>query len=213
MTFFWIIVIIVVVWWLASHSKKTVVVSVPNNKDDEKAKTEITEEMVFSTQTIFDKKLNDEIDFPDAIRGVRIYIYRNLMCHWYDKLASENRYNEDITQKLRNDWLDYMWAVEHGSTYTYLSSEFWDEKDNTKSDYYRDKDILASKKMFAIEEAFAMAVGKKEVEELALVRKMDFYKFDKFGNLAPEGFEYDFLDELKPIKGYKKVKNKIKNNN
>jgi len=33
------------------------------------------------------------------------------MLDWFNKLAAKNRYDEDLTQKLRKDWLDYMDAA------------------------------------------------------------------------------------------------------
>jgi hypothetical protein len=198
MIFFWIVVIIVVVWWLASRAKKTPPPSVSNTQEESLAKEIISEESTFNIQTKFENKLHDEIDFPNAIRGKEIYIYQHLMRPWYQKLASENRYNDEMTQKLRNDWLDYMGAVEDRSTCNYLSLEFWDEKEPKKSNDYRDQHVLASRKMFAIEDAFAAAVGKEAVEELNHVHKMDWDQFDKFGNRAPDGFRYDLREKLVP---------------
>ncbi len=198
MIFFWIVVIIVVVWWLASRPKKTPPIS--NVQEEPEKEEAVSEESVFNIQSKFEKKLHDEVDFPDAIRGVEIYIYQHLMRPWYAKLAGENRYNDEMTKKLRRDWLDYMGAVEDRSTYNYLSLEFWDEKEPKKSDDYRDQHILASRKMFAIEDAFAAAVGKEAVEELNHVRKLDWNQFDKFGNRAPDGSEYDLGGKLVPLK-------------
>ncbi len=198
MTFFWIIVIIVVVWWLASRSRGRAIETTTENMDEVNSK--ITEEVVFKAQTRFEKKLEEEIDFPDAITHRDIYIYRNLMRIWYNKLVGENRYNEEMIQKLRNDWLDYMYSIEHSNTSHYLSMEMYDEKDNTKSDSYGDEHIMASRKIFAIEDALAALLGKEAVEELNRVRKLDFDQFDKRGNLAPAGHRFNFSGKLEKIK-------------
>ena len=63
MTLFWIVVIIVVVWWLAGRSKKTAGVSVSDQENTQDDK--ISEEVVFNAQARFEKKLTEEIDFPD----------------------------------------------------------------------------------------------------------------------------------------------------
>jgi hypothetical protein len=185
-----------------SSAKKVEVVTSSYDDEESSNKTHtIGEESVFKRQTAFEKKLYEEVDFPDGIRGADVYVYKSLMCVWYRKLSSENRYNEEMTQKLRNDWLDYMNAMEDRSTSLYLSMELYDEKDNTQSESYRNDHIIESRKMFAIEEAFASAVGKEEVKELARIRDLSSLgNFDKFGNLAPKGFSYDLLGKLKPIK-------------
>lgn len=204
MPFFWVVVIIIVVWWLASQSKKkTGIAPIPMTTNGDEPVSKITEETIFKVQSRFEEKLTKEIDFPDAIRGIEIYIYRNLMRPWYDKLSSQNRYNEEMAQKLCRDWLDYMSAVEDRSTTNYLSLEFYDEKDSSKSDSYREEHVLASRKMFAIEDAFAASVGQEAIDELNRVRNLDFYAIDKFGNLAPEGFNFDLMGKLHPIKNKK----------
>lgn len=198
MIFFWIVVIIVVVWWLSTRTAKKEVATPASSEKADSVNT-ITEEVVFKVQSRFEKKLQEEVDFPDAISGVDTYVYWKLMRPWYDKLTGENRYKEEMVQKLRNDWLEYMGAVGDRSTYNYLSLEFWDEKDSTKSDDYREKHVLASRKMFAIQDGFAAAVGQDAVAELKRVRELDFSAIDKRGNLASEGFSFDMMGELKPI--------------
>ena len=198
MAFFWIIVIIIVVWWLASRSRvRTVEIA---TKNEEETKSKITEEAVFKAQTRFEKKLDEEIDFPDAITHRDIYIYRHLMRPWYDKLTGENRYNEDMIQKLRNDWLDYMYSLEDSNTSHYLYMETDDEKDKDKVDSYHNDHVMASRKIFAIENGFVALIGKEATEELSRVRKLDFDQFDKPGNLAPVGHRFNFLGKLEKIK-------------
>lgn len=182
--------IIVVVWWLARRSEKNSGNTNTTVEVEEPKTSQISEEVVFNIQNKFETKLRDEVDFPDAIGGFEAYVYSKLMLTWYNKLAGANRYNDEMTQKLRNDWTDYMGAIEDRSTYNYLSMEFYDEKDNAKSESYREKHILASRKAFAIEDAFAAAVGKDAEAELEAVRARDRWDFDKFGNMAPEGHTF-----------------------
>jgi hypothetical protein len=161
---------------------------------------EITDAILFECQKIFEKKLQDEIDFPDAIRGKDIYIYRNLMNVWFEKLSAKNRYDTEMTQKLRKDWIDYMQALEDRSTHNYLSFEFYDENDNTKSDGYRERCYLDNRKICFIEDAFTSEIGKDAVKELANIRAMDDEHFSRKGEKSPNGFIYDLgRKELVPV--------------
>jgi hypothetical protein len=154
-------------------------------------KDEISEEKIFEIQARFEKKLQEEIEFPDAIGGNEIYIYSKLMRVWFNKLSAQNRYNDLMLQKLRSDWLEYMEAVADSSTYNYLSMEFWDEKDQTKSNEYEEKQIMASRKVLAIQDAFATAIGEEAISELAIIKDMNFMEFSRRGELAPDGFKWD----------------------
>lgn len=210
MTIFWIIVAVAITYLLVKQSqssKQENTHNISTNSREEEKEVEITEEMVFRAQSAFETKLREETEFPDAISGDETYIYRNLMLGWFNKLAAKNRYDESLTKKLRGDWLDYMESVSDRSTYNYLSNEFWDEKDNSKSEAYREKHILASRKMFAIQDAFAAAIGKEAVTELAKIKAMDFMQFSRHGELAPEGYKWDLgRREIEPDKKTQKKK-------
>ena len=140
----------------------------------------ISEETVFKVQSKFEDKITNETYLPDAISGDEIYIYKNLMRPWFDKLTAQYRYDEKMTQKLRTDWLEYMEAVGDRSTYNYLSLESEDEKQSEK---YREDHITASRKMFAIQDAFAIAIGLDAVSELKKVKEMGFMSFSRHGEL------------------------------
>jgi len=195
----WVIVIILAVWWISKYFH-SISASSTNETSVSDKNNRIEEDTVIEIQGKFEKKLHDEINFPDAIRGMDVYIYSNLMRVWYKKLSSENRYNEEMTKKIRNDWVDYISFINDFSTYNYLSFEFYDSKDTTKSDSYSEKTGVAFNKKQAIEDAFASSTGTEAVNELARIRNLDHYSFDKLGNLAPKGFEYDLRGELKPKK-------------
>jgi len=203
MTILWIIVAIFITYLVVkpSQSSKPATTQDISTDNQDGKDVKITEETVFKVQSEFETKLRDETEFPDAISGYEIYIYRNLMLDWFNKLAAKNRYDEDLTQKLRKDWLDYMDAAADRSTYNYLSIESYDEKDNSKSEAYREKHIAASRKMFAIQDGFAAAIGKDAVAELARVKAMGFREFSRKGELAPEGYKWDLgRRELEPVK-------------
>ncbi len=156
----------------------------------------ITEDAVLKAQMEFEEKLQNETEFPGAISGQEVYIYWNLMNVWFNKLSAENRYNDEMTQKLRNDWLDYMEVVGDSSEYNWLSLESHsnhsnETKDNVESDSWRKKHIFAARKMLAIRDAFAVSVGQEAVNELAKVQALKYEDFSRFGKLAPDGFKWD----------------------
>lgn len=101
-----------------------------------------------------------------------------------------------MTQKLRSDWLEYMQAVRDRNTYNYLSLELEDED---KQKHYREEHIVASRKVFAIEDAFAAAIGEEAEEELTEIKAKDYWAFSRDGQLAPEGFMYSLSGELEPV--------------
>lgn len=201
MTFIGIALIIVVVWWLTKKSNKTEVISITTQPTDVVEETIITEEVVFEVQSRFETKLEEEIDFPDGIRGYPVHIYKNLMSVWYKKLSGENRYQDKMIQQIRKDWLSYIYSIEERATCHYLNMETSEDESPEKVSSYRERAFMASQKIQAIEDGFASAIGKEAVEELRRLREINdnsFGKFDKFGNLAPEGFEYDYSGELHP---------------
>ena len=181
-----IILIVGIVIWYHDDKKKKSLVDLENSP--------ITEETVFKAQAAFEKHLENTF-LPDAISGKEIYIYKNLMRVWYDKLSGNNRYEESMLQKLRNDWLDYMAALEDSNTYNYLSME---EEDEKESKVQREKEFTASRKVFAIENGFASLIGGDAVKELARVRALEYGAVDRSGNLAPSGFEFDAEEKLYP---------------
>lgn len=200
----WIIVIGVIIWFIYARNKEKVQQN--TTRTTEEKEVVISEEAVFKAQSKFEDKITNETDFPDAISGDEIYIYKNLMRPWFDKLVAQYRYDEKMTQKLRNDWLDYMEAVGDRSTYNYLSLESENEKQSEK---YREDHIAASRKMFAIQDAFATAIGVDVVSELKKIKEMGFMSFSRRGELAPEGFKWDLgRRELVPIKEKNKTPEK-----
>lgn len=194
--FAWVLVIILAIWLINKYSKGNAapahsggVISAPHNEI-------ISEETVFERQNEFEKRL-EQTYLPDSPSGRAIYIYRSLVCKWFYKLAADNRYNDEMTQKLRRDFLDYMYSTEHGWTAHYLSLEL---EDKESQDSYEEESRTHSRKTYTIENAFAAAIGKDAVEELEKARELSFSSVDRNGNLAPEGHHFDLSGNLKPIK-------------
>lgn len=188
---FIIIFFILIIWWI---SKKSHMANASSKQDPVSEKNEIGEEQVFNIQNNFEENLQNTV-LPDAIDGKEIYIYKNLMLPWYNKLSSQYRYDDTMIQKLRNDWIDYMNALKDRSTYNFLSLE---TEDDEKTASYRNDHVIASRRVFVIEEAFANSIGKEAVKKLTKIRKLDFFKnFSRQGDMAPNGFEYDVNDKLR----------------
>lgn len=190
---FWAIFIVIAVWWLFKRSKSTEVVKQATPAFVEKG---ISEEEVFKAQSSFEKKIL-ETYLPDHIHRKDIYIYQNLMSKWFSKLSGQNRYDENKIQKLRKDFLDYMEACEQGSSANYLSFEVENEQER---DSYSEEAEMCARKSFAIENAFAEALGQDAVSELNRIRSLNLTSISRSGELAPEGMEFDANDRLKPKK-------------
>ena len=185
-----IIIVILVIWWISKSYYK------PKHSTNTSAfaEDEITEEVVLEGQLDFEKDFEYAVGcgVPDSMSGRQTYIYRNLMSVWYSKLSSDNRYDDKMIQKIRKDWLDYMDSLKDENTYNFLS----ESEDKEKADSYGKKGLIASNKVWAIENAFASLIGKKAVDELARIRGLSYFDFNKNGNLAPDGFEFDSKGKL-----------------
>lgn len=157
----------------------------------------LDEETMFQMQSNFEEKLYEEVDSPNAIGRNSRYIFRFLMRPWFKKLSSENRYRDEMIQKVRQDWVDYMSAMEDRATLHYLSME----SDGEKSEQYNKRSYVAFNKQSSIERAFASAVGGNATEQLEEAYEIEYEKLSKYGDPAPEGMEYGLEGEkLTPIK-------------
>jgi len=186
-----IIIIIVVVWWIVkSHYEPKRSTNVSASVEDN-----ITEEDVLKEKSTFEKNFEHSVEcgVPDALSGQDIYIYRSLMCVWFSKLSSDNRYNDEMIQKIRRDWLDYMYSLESSKTLKFLSLE---AEEKEKQESYENKWYIEANKVCAIENAFASLIGKKAVDELTRIRGLNYFDFNKYGNLAPDGFEFNSEGKL-----------------
>lgn len=191
----WAIVIIIAVWLITKRSQKS---NLLQDEGDISARenSKIEEDYVFKVQGEFEKNLENTY-LPDAVTGKDLHIYYYLMRPWFNELSSKYRYDEAMIQKLRKDWLDYIEALGDRNTYNFLSLESQTDEQN---DHYREKHIVASRKVFAIQDGFAIAVGEEAVKKLADVQAREFFAFTREGEMAPEGFTYDLNGKLRPNK-------------
>jgi hypothetical protein len=157
----------------------------------------ISEEAVFEAQKQFERHFKETF-LPDAIPGQALYIYRHLMLPWYKTLSGRNRYDEKMTQKLREDFLVYTENIEDAYTYRFLYLEA--EVGSTTAHEYEEKSEFAARKVEAIQDAFAALMGEDSVTELLRIHRMDFNRFDNQGELAPDGFRFGLDGKLQPLK-------------
>lgn len=188
----WILLIGCLIVWFVWESKKSKTRS--SSQSDSISNGIITEDTVFKAQAVLEKQF-EHIYRPDAFSGQEIYIYRSLMTPWFSQLASDNRYKDDMSKKLRSDFLEYMAALQERRTCSYLGME---SEDQAARDAYWEEGAILSRKLCAIEDGFASAIGSEAVKELKHIRSLGFNDFNHHGEKAPKGFEYDLENKLKP---------------
>lgn len=194
MEIFIIIFVILGLIWLSLKQKAltNIITSnqkvLKNNSDNEE---EITDEIVALNEKAFEEEIFEKnySILPDSISNQEIYIYINLMSPWFKELSAKSRYKEEEIKKIRKDWIDYLDALKDKSLYAFLASE---EKDEVVKKEKEEKDTITSKKVWAIEDAFASAISQKAVKELNRIREITrFDAFNNRGELAPEGFRFN----------------------
>lgn len=179
--FIWIVIIILVLFF-TRKSNKNIYQNISYKENSVVKEKTLSDEDVFKTQIWYAKEIEQDY-LPDSIGGRAIYIYRNLMNQWFTKLSSENRYNEEMIQKLRRDFIDYMHATREGSTASYLSFEL-EDKERCKE--YDEEATILGRKAYSIENAFAAMMGKEAEEELNRIRDLGFNEIDNSGRLIPK---------------------------
>ena len=206
------IFIIIAVWFVSKEHYMRQVDNTPLKVEFLPVKKEITEQTVLEAQTKFEKKMKD-VYLPDAISGKEIFIYQHFMSVWYAKFSAEDRYDDEMIQKLRTDWLTYLEALREKAKFYYLAVE---SGERPKAETYRTEYEIASKKVITIEDAFAKAIGENAEGKLAYIRSLDdLSAFTKEGELVPEGYEINLEGKIQPIKKeksfsafFKKIKSK-----
>jgi hypothetical protein len=94
-------------------------------------------------------------------------------------LIAKYRYDEPMSNKIRSDWLSYVYLLESESRSSFLASEATDAK---KQQRHGQDARLERKQYLAIEDAFAAAIGNEAIEELKRVREAPHDAFDRFGS-------------------------------
>ena len=196
------IVVLIVVNVLLSRMNKNAAAT-RKQQSEEWERQRLSDEIVLKAKADFEKHLEEEVDLPDGIRWRKAYIYRHLMSKWSDSLIAKYRYDEPMSNKIRSDWLSYVYLLESESRSSFLSAEATDAK---KQERYGQDAWLERKQYLAIEDAFAAAIGNEAIEELKRVREAPHDAFDRLGRkpMAPIGYLYvpvslhPYDEDLKP---------------
>lgn len=191
-------VIIGTIWWLKQRTNYGTVIASTSDDKNAVSDTELT-----LLQTNFERRIVEEQDLPDGIRGKQAYIYWNLMRNWFAQLNAAYRYDAKALQ-LRLDWCDYIDLIHRTSTSRYLALES-DNED--KAAVYYEEVKLSSQRIGFIENAFAAAIGIEAIEELHMVKSREAGAFDRSGTqpIAPIGHHYfpvslnPYVEKCQPI--------------
>jgi hypothetical protein len=186
-----VVAVVIVLWQLDKQRVKKEALLF-----EEYEKTKLSDEAITKVQTEFEKRLEENTDLPDGIRGKEAFIYWNLMRNWFGSLIAANRYTETVSDKIKSDWLDYMSLLEEKSTLNFLCAEA--ENEEKRDRYYEEKDE-AAKKIELIENGMAAAIGEGAIEQLEHTRSRDYDAFDRSGKkpIAPIGYRY-FPTSIRP---------------
>jgi hypothetical protein len=197
------VTVAIAVWWFRFRaSRKTA--SYPNTAGT----SPLSEQELARLQTDFERRLANDCDLPDGIRGRDAYIYWNLMRNWFDRLIAANRYDDEYAKKLRLDWCEYIQLLPQAKTARFLALETNDE---AKASAYDHEAESASRSIELIQNAFATAIGTEAMEELREIRSRDADVFDRSGRrpMAPTGHHYfpvsisPYVEECKPKPSHK----------
>jgi hypothetical protein len=168
-------------------------------------KKRLSDEGIAKAQAEFEKRLEEEIDFPDGIRGRDAFVYWNLMHTWVATLIAAKRYSDTGSDKLRSDWLEYMGLIDQRARLSFLALET--ENEGKRDEYWEEADA-ARRKVTVIEDGVAAAIGQEAVAQLKDVRSRKYDAFDRSGKkpMAPIGYHYfptsirPYVEELAPDK-------------
>lgn len=88
MELIWVIVIVWAVWYFVNHGRSKTnsdqtTVSNVEATEPQVSERNYSEEQVLSYQASFEQELHEQVDFPDGIRGVDLYVFKSLMKPWF----------------------------------------------------------------------------------------------------------------------------------
>ena len=192
-------------WWLKFRSgRKT------DSDLNSAGRSPPSEQELVLLQADFERRLTNDCELPDGIRGRDAYIYWNLMRNWFDKLIAANRYDDRYSKKLRHDWSEYIQLLPQIKTARFLAMETNEE---AKASAYHQETKSALRSIEHIQNAFAAAIGSEATEQLREIRSRDADAFDRSGRrpMAPTGHHYfpvsisPYSEECQPKPSYKEA--------
>lgn len=149
--------------------------------------SQLSDKKIREIQSEFEEKLTTYPNLPDNPGSVGKYIYREIMSKWYEKLISQNRYNQDISKKLMNDWIDYIKSIQEISLYGFLASEASYNEDEATYKGHMKNMQNAHIKAKDIENAFGALVGDEAQNLLECARNLNEFDFDMDGEILERG--------------------------
>lgn len=194
-------IVAIAVWWLGFRERS-------KNSVTPKIQSSISERDLILLQADFERRLENDYDLPDGIRGRDAYIYWNIMRIWFDQLIAANRFNDEYSKKLRRDWCEYIQLLSRSKTASFLALE---ENNDAKTQIYGREAESGLRSIEVIQNAFAAAIGPEAVEVLREIRSRDADAFDRSGRrpMAPMGYHYfpvsisPYAEECKPKASHK----------
>ena len=143
----------------------------------------LTAEGVAATQRAYEEHLLEEVDLPSGVHGRALYVYRELMCVWFAKLAAARQDDEPALKKLRMDWLNYMRMIDTRET-AHLIADV--EENSGEANRARDAREIGeiTRQIAAIEDRFAREIGAEAIDRLREVRARHDDDFSRHGELA-----------------------------
>lgn len=178
-----IILVIGIIWYLYLKNKKGETASITSENTTKHKNEQSLEDHIIEVQNKFENALYEERNFPDAISRKDVYLYKQFMSPACDKLNAKYRYEDDMVQKIREDWLTYLVELKSAWTSVYLSMELDDDKET--EDY--DNEARASfRKIRSIEDSFAELLGNDHVKKLEDIRKVEFSQLNDLGELIDD---------------------------
>lgn len=133
-------------------------------------------------------------DDPDSIRYNIAHIFRYLIVPWYKELISIYRNDPDKILRLNRDVSNYVDNLQRWKTLSFLSIE--GEKGRRPINAEEAEKCRMSCDIF--EDSIARELGAGAVKLLEAIRTARMFMFNKQGDMAPEGYEFDmFANEFR----------------
>lgn len=120
-----------------------------------------------------------------AFLGKELYIYLHLIRSWFKYLSLKHQNDPETIQSMKENYLEYIWRLKEMqiSRFMFVKGE--------AAEKYKERYASAKKAKEEIEYAFAAALGDEAVLELETVKNLPGRCFNRDGDKAPEGYQFD----------------------
>ena len=148
-----------------------------NEAIEELEKNAFSEDNVNKILVQFEQDIAQNINLPNGIRNQQSYIYKHLVKKWYKEIIAKNRYNDEISEKIRVDIIKYISNLSQMNRASFPESE---SKGSNRAKHEEDVKLVKLK-IEAIEDGFAAACGPGAVKELEIIRNRTPLEFSEDG--------------------------------